>query len=112
MQVAQLEAEKLDYVKDIQFPKYVGAPTPTSISDLQNLANSLGSFNKNLSGAVTSALKFEGMMRDDAEKHAEAIALQGAQFGPFADYAELTKLLEKLRLMRSNRREARKQMSC
>lgn len=95
MQVAQLEAEKLDYVKDIQFPKYVGAPKPTSIDDLQNLANSLGSFNKNLSGAVTSALKFEGMLRDDAQKHAEAIALQGAQFGPFADYAELTKLLEK-----------------
>lgn len=95
MQVAQLQAEKQEYVKNIQFPGYRPDPEPTGISDLQRLATSLGNFSANLGSVVQAGVNFEQSRNEQAKLHAEQLAAQGQAFGPFADYAALVRQLEK-----------------
>ena len=95
MQVAQLQAEKQEYVKNIEFPRYQQDPKPTGIDDLQRLAQSLGNFSNDLGNVVKAGVGLEQSNIAAAKAHAEQLAAQGQAFGPFADYAALVRQLEK-----------------
>ena len=94
MQAAVLQAEKQDNIKSIRFPTTF-RPEPTGISDLQRLATSLADA---LATILAASLTRESILSNqerDAKLHAESLAAQGLQFGPFADYAALVRQLQK-----------------
>ena len=93
MQVAALEMQRQQQDQQLKLPEYVAGPKPNN--DLQLLAKSLGQFGTQLERTVEAGIKYEGKEQERAQLKAEAIAAQGMAYGPFADYAELTRNLEK-----------------
>jgi len=94
MQAAVLQAERQDTLKNIQFPAYVPPPEPSG--DLRALTKALGGFSSSLGTLVEGGIQLEQVRNNEAKEHAQALAAQGFAYGPFADYAELTRNLEKI----------------
>lgn len=94
MQAAVLQAERQDTLKSIQFPAYVPPPEPSG--DLRALTKALGGFSTSLGTLVEGGIQLEQVRNNEAKEHAQALAAQGFAYGPFADYAELTRNLERV----------------
>tara|TARA_R100000458_G_C8276367_1_gene251663 strand:+ start:467 stop:3388 length:2922 start_codon:yes stop_codon:yes gene_type:complete len=94
MQAAVLQAERQDSLKSIRFPQYIPPPQPND--DLRQLAKSLGTFSTSLGALTEAGIEFGKQREEEAKEHAQALAAQGFAYGPFADYAELTRNLERV----------------
>ena len=94
MQAAVLQAERQDSLKSIRFPQYIPPPQPND--DLRQLAKSLGTFSSSLGTLTEAGIEFGKQREEEAKEHAQALAAQGFAYGPFADYAELTRNLERV----------------
>lgn len=94
MQAAVLQAERQDSLKSIRFPQYIPPPQPND--DLRQLAKSLGTFSSSLGTLTEVGIEFGKQREEEAKEHAQALAAQGFAYGPFADYAELTRNLERV----------------
>ena len=94
MQAAVLQAERQDSLKSIRFPQYIPPPQPND--DLRQLAKSLGTFSSSLGALTEAGIEFGKQREEEAKEHAQALAAQGFAYGPFADYAELTRNLERV----------------
>lgn len=92
-QVAALQLERRQDEQELRGGDYVAAPAPTD--DLNLIAKSLGDVGRSFQAALDAGIKWEGAEQGRAELKAKAIAAQGQAYGPFADYAELTRNLEK-----------------
>ena len=89
-----LQAERQDSLKSIRFPQYIPPPQPND--DLRQLAKSLGTFSTSLGALTEAGIEFGKQREEEAKEHAQALAAQGFAYGPFADYAELTRNLERV----------------
>jgi hypothetical protein len=94
MQAAVLQAERQDSLKSIRFPQYIPPPQPND--DLRQLAKALGGFSSSLGTLTEAGIEFGKQREEEAKEHAQALAAQGFAYGPFADYAELTRNLERV----------------
>ena len=94
MQAAVLQAERQDSLKSIRFPQYIPPPQPND--DLRQLAKALGTFSSSLGTLTETSIEFGKQREEEAKEHAQALAAQGFAYGPFADYAELTRNLERV----------------
>ena len=94
MQAAVLQAERQDNLKSIRFPQYIPPPQPND--DLRQLAKALGTFSSSLGTLTEVGIEFGKQREEEAKEHAQALAAQGFAYGPFADYAELTRNLERV----------------
>ena len=92
-QVAALQLERRQEEKELRGGDYVAAPAPTD--DLTGIAKALGVFGQSFTSALEAGIKQEGAEQSRAELKAKAIAAQGQAYGPFADFAELTRNLER-----------------
>lgn len=92
-QVAALQLERRQEEKELRGGDYVAAPAPTD--DLTQIAKALGVFGQQFSNTLEAGIKYEGAEQSRAELKAKAIAAQGQAYGPFADFAELTRNLER-----------------
>lgn len=93
MQVTVLQAEKQEMAKRAQFSPYIA---PKRNDDLGKLATSLRNFSSNIETLVETGVQFEKQENDRAKEHAEALAAQGMAYGPFKDYADLTRNLDRV----------------
>ena len=93
MQATVLQAEKQEMAKRAQFSPYIA---PKRNDDLGKLATALRNFSGNLETLVETGVQFEKAENDRAKEHAEALAAQGMAYGPFKDYAELTRNLDRV----------------